>query len=240
VSWHAVDAAGLDLATGRPPRGAGWPTPATAVAAAPVATWPVAAAGQDGRTLDLAAALGPGGERVEALLEALAGRHAPEAGPAPDSGPVRAGEGVDVEALARATPAGPVAHPLAVVDLAAGVEAAERVDRAWLAAVERRRSAPRRALAAAGRGAETEAAVHLALLMGTERLDPADDADVDAHVASGAQLWLLAGAVVSALSGAEPDPFAPWARLVAAGLWPVGPSGGRLVVSAPTGTSAPA
>jgi hypothetical protein len=65
----------------------------------------------------------------------------------------------------------------------------------------------------------------------TERFDPAEDADVDAHVASGARLWLLTGAVASALSGGEPDPFGPWARLVRAGWWPVGPSDGRLVVS---------
>jgi hypothetical protein len=77
-----------------------------------------------------------------------------------------------------------------------------------------------------------EAALHVAMLLATERLDPVDDTDVDAHVASGARLWLLTGAVVSALAGVDPDPFAAWARLVTAGWWPVGPSGDRLVVSA--------
>jgi hypothetical protein len=52
-------------------------------------------------------------------------------------------------------------------------------------------------------------------------------------VASGARLWLLTGAVVSALAGADPDPFRAWGALVAAGWWPVGPSGGRLVLSEP-------
>ena len=98
MSWHAVDAGGLDLATGRPPRPPGRPSPGTALAAAPVASWPVAV--------------------------------------------------------------------------------------------------------------------------------------VAAHVASGARLWLLTGAVASALAAGDPDPFAPWARLVVGGWWPVGPSGGRLVVGA--------
>jgi transglutaminase-like putative cysteine protease len=67
----------------------------------------------------------------------------------------------------------------------------------------------------------------VALLAATGRLD----AGVDARVASGARLWLLAGAVASALAG-PPDPFHAWGRLVAAGWWPVGPSRGRLVMSA--------
>ncbi|MDQ4070311.1 MAG: hypothetical protein M3203_12705, partial [Actinomycetota bacterium] len=74
---------------------------------------------------------------------------------------------------------------------------------------------------------------HVAVLVATERLGPSDHGDVDAHVASGAQLWLLTGAVVSALAGSAPDPFQPWARLVAAGWWPVGPTRGRLVVTRP-------
>jgi hypothetical protein len=86
------------------------------------------------------------------------------------------------------------------------------------------------ALVAAGRQVEAEAALHVTLLLATERLDPVDEGDVDAHVASGAQLWLLAGAVLSALSGIEPDPFQPWATLVTAGWWPIGPSDRRLVV----------
>lgn len=150
-----------------------------------------------------------------------------------------------LEALARATPAGAVDLPLAVVTLVEGVEAAQRVDRAWLEALDRRRAAARTAVVAAGRERELEAALHVAMLVATERLDPADDADVDAHVASGACLWLVTGAVASALAGTSPDPFRPWARLVAAGWWPVGPSGGRLVLSArehaggPVGASAP-
>ncbi len=136
-----------------------------------------------------------------------------------------------MEGLARATPAGPVDLPFVVVELRDGVEAAGRVDREWLAAVDRRRAECRRAVVGAGREEELEAALHVVTVVATERLDPPDDGDVDQHVASGAQLWLLTGAVASALSGADPDPFAPWADLVTAGWWPVGPSDGRLVVS---------
>ena len=143
-------------------------------------------------------------------------------------------QGVDVEALARATPAGLVDLPVAVVDLREGVEAADRVDPEWLAAVDRRRAECRATVVAAGREEELEAALHAVMLVATERLDPPDDADVDQHVASGARLWLLAGAVASALSGPDPDPFAAWADLVTAGWWPIGPSDGRLVVSRPT------
>jgi hypothetical protein len=138
---------------------------------------------------------------------------------------------MSVELLARHTPAGFVDLPVAVVPLAEGVEASGAVDRAWLDAVDRARSSARRALVDAGRADELEAALQAAMVEATERFDPAEDADVDAHVASGARLWLLTGAVASALSGGEPDPFGPWARLVRAGWWPVGPSDGRLVVS---------
>lgn len=141
---------------------------------------------------------------------------------------------VDVERLARATPAATVTLPLAVVALPEGVAAAARVDRAWLGQVDRRRAASRHALVAAGRWREMEAALQTTIVRATERFDPADDTDVDAHVASGARLWLLTGAVVSALTGVDPDPFEPWAWLVTAGWWPVGPSDGRLVVSEST------
>jgi hypothetical protein len=137
----------------------------------------------------------------------------------------------DLEALARDTPAGRVDLPLVVVGLAEGARAAADVDPAWLDAMDRRRTALRDAVVAAGRGEELETALHEAILEATERFDPSDDADVDTHVASGARLWLLTGAVVSALSGADPDPFAAWGRLVEAGWWPVGPSGGRLILS---------
>jgi hypothetical protein len=138
---------------------------------------------------------------------------------------------VDVQRLARATPAATLTLPLAVVALPDGVKAAGRVDRAWLAEVDCRRAGSRQALVAAGREAELEAALQAAIVRATERFDPAEDDDVDAHVASGARLWLLTGAVASALTGVDPDPFEPWGLLVTAGWWPVGPSDGRLVVS---------
>lgn len=230
MTWRAVDAGGVDLATGVAPRWPGWTAPADALAAAPVAPWPIGVAGDDGRRLSLAETLGPGGDRVEALLQALTTTAFGPRRPAVAGG-LRGLNAVALPALAPHTPAGPIDLPLAVVARAAGVEAAARVDPTWLAEVDRRRAEPRRALAAAGREAEMEAALHVTMLVATERLDPADDADVEAHVASGAQLWLLAGAVVSALAGTDPDPFAAWAQLVAAGWWPIGPSGGRLVVS---------
>jgi hypothetical protein len=164
-------------------------------------TWPLAG---------FAAAVGPGGERVADLLDALAG-----------------GSEVDVAALAPETPAGRVDLPVVCVDLAAGVEAAAAVDPSWLAEVDRRRTAARDDVVAAGRAEALEAALHVALLVATGSVD----GGVDSRIASGARLWLLAGAVASALRG-PPDPFDAWARLVAAGWWPVGPSGGRLVVSA--------
>ncbi|HTJ76197.1 MAG TPA: hypothetical protein VL337_12640 [Acidimicrobiales bacterium] len=228
MSWHTVDAGGLDLATGRSPRPPGQPSPAAALAAAPVASWPVAVVdGDDDRRLGLAAALGPGGDRVEALFDAL------NVGSQAASPQIAGLEAADVAALARATPAGVVDLPLAIVDREGAVAAAARVDPAWLAAVDRQRAAGRQAVLAAGREGQLEAALHLGVLLATERFDPADDTDVDAHICSGARLWLLTGAVAAAMSGADPDPFAPWAQLVVTGWWPVGPSGGRLVVGAP-------
>jgi hypothetical protein len=224
VSWYAVDGEGLDLATGRPPRPPGNPSPLSALAAAPVVSWPLSVVDDDGGRLSLAQVLGPGGDAVEALLDALAG----------------AGEEVDFGALAAATPAGTVALPLAVVAPDEAVHASARVDAAWLAEVDRRRHACRHAVVSAGRSDALEAALHVGVLLGVDRLGPAavagvagvaGVADTDAHVASGARLWLLAGAVASALAGADPDPFAPWGALVTAGWWPVGPSDGRLVVS---------
>ena len=185
-------------------------SPAAILCATPVVSWPLAVVDDVGRPINFAAAVGPGGERVSELLDALTGN----------------GD-VDVEALARQTPSGVVDLPLVCVDLAAGVEAAAGVDPVWLAEVDRRRAAARHHVVAAGRGEQLEAALHVAMLVGTAQVG----AGVDAHVASGARLWLLAGAVASALGG-QPDPFHAWGRLVAAGWWPVGPSGGRLVVSA--------
>jgi hypothetical protein len=217
VSWHAVDAEGRDVATGRRPQPPGSPSALAAIASAPVAAWPLQALAGDGRVLSLSAALGDGGERVAALLEALVAEERP---------------GTDVEAMARATPAGPVELAVTVVGPADAVEASAFVDRVWLARVDEVRDAQRRALAVAGRQAALEAALHVALLMATERWDPADDTDLGAHVASGAQLWLLGGAVASALAGTDPDPFAAWGRLVTGGWWPVGPSRGSLVLGA--------
>ncbi len=223
MTWHAVDGAGLALTTGRPPQPPGATSPAAALATAPIATWPITAVADDGRQVDVAGALGPGGARVAVLLERIATHPLPP----PD---------IDITALAQATPGGPVPFPLAAVGLAEAVEATSRVDEAWLVVVDRCRSAARSPLVAAGRGTELEAALHLAMLLATGPIDEGGPAQ--ARVASGARIWLLGGAVTWALLDAEDDPFESWADLVSYGIWPVGPVDGRLVVGIDT-TSTP-
>jgi hypothetical protein len=221
VGWHAVDRWGQELASDRRPGevpGLGSPSPAVALAAAPVATWPPMALASDGRRVGLAAALGSGGDEVEALLSRLL------ASPGE-------GDEIDVPCCAATTPVGPVELPVAVVSLAEGVEVSASVDPAWMAAVEARRRAPRRMLVDAGRGDHLEAALHVGMLLTTEWLEPAEDAGPDARVASGAQLWVLSGAIAWALTARGVNPFGSWAHLVTSGLWPVGPTGGRLVVA---------
>lgn len=216
LGWHAIDSAGADLTTGRPPRPPGAPSPAAALAAVPVASWPLVVVCNQGSQLTLGQALGAGGARVEQMLDDLL--------------TVRARPTEQrLASLAAATPAGHVEVPLTLLPLAAGLEAAAAVDRSWLDAVSDRRQAARRVLVEAGRDTDLEAALTVAMLVATERLDP-PDGDVAAHTASGARLWLLGGAVAWALTGAEEDPFAAWAELLTCGLWPVGPSRGRLVV----------
>jgi len=192
---------------------------ADALAAIPVVIWPLQVVADDGQRVGLAEALGPGGSAVEQLLNHL--RRPPSGFPVGK-----------VAGLASATPAGPVDLPLALVPLTEGVERSTTVDADWMEEVDHIRSAPRATLVAAGRGPELEAALHVSMLLATEALDPAVDSDVAAHVASGAQLWLLAGAVTWALADHAANPFGPWSELVAERLWPIGPSEGRLVVSA--------
>ncbi|MGI9119613.1 MAG: hypothetical protein ACR2G7_05745 [Acidimicrobiales bacterium] len=178
----------------------------------------------DGRHLGLAEALGTGGRQLEELLGGLLSPSAVVGDPAQASW---------LAERAACTPAGAVSLALEAVDLAAGAERAAGVDPEWLAAVDRRRQEPRSLLVADGRSEELEAALHVAMLLAVEALDPDDDADVAAHMASGAQLWLLGAAVAWSLADAGANPFRPWAELVAAGLWPIGPVGDRLVVGVP-------
>ncbi|MGI8776223.1 MAG: hypothetical protein ACR2LJ_02265 [Acidimicrobiales bacterium] len=180
-----------------------------------MAGWPLTIVADDGRRVDVATALGTGGARVAELLARLAAASSPP-------------EGIDIAALAAATPAGPVADALALVGFAAAAEASADVDRDWLGEVDRCRSAPRAALEAAGRGTELEAALNLGMLLATGPVDHTSDAED--RVASGARLWLLGGAIAWALTGDDADPFASWAELVSYGLWPVGPVAGRLIV----------
>lgn len=224
MSWHAVDGDGLALATGRPPQPPGAPSPAAALAAAPVATWPLTAVADDGRRVDVATALGTGGSRVAVLLERIATGALPP-------------EDLDLATLASATPGGRVAFPVAMLSLFEASDAAGWVDEVWLTTVDQRRSAPRGVLVEAGRATELEAALHLTMLLATRPLD--GDCPWQARVASGAKLWLLGGAVAWALLGADPDPdpvgdgpdpFGPWGELVSYGIWPIGPVGSRLLV----------
>lgn len=203
-------------------RQGGSPSPAAAVVAAPVITWPVALEAHDGRRISLGPALGEGGDDVEALLARLIG-------------PRPAIEATNLAALATSTPLGPEALPVDVVTVAEGVSAAGEVDSRWLAALDARRSTPRQALIDAGREVELEAGLHVTMLLATERLSPSEDGGLDERIASGAQLWLLGGAVAWTLLAATANPFRPWAELVTAGVWPIGPSRGRLVVAAMEG-----
>ena len=225
-AWHAVDAEGRDAATGRPPSPPGAPSPPAALAAVPVAAWPLTVVSGGGRTVGVAEALGPGGRRVAELLDRLARHATPPAG-------------FPMEALIRATPGGMVGLPVAAVELEEGLEAAGGLDGVWMGLVEDRRSEPRSGLAARGRQMELEAALNLAMLLATDRLGGEGD-QVGARIASGARLWLLGGAVAWALwDGPGGDPFAPWAELVSYGLWPIGPAGGRLVLCADGRLTAP-
>lgn len=231
-AWFAVDTDGRDLATGRPPAataagkgtavGAG--SPAEALAGAPAVAWPVEVVSDDGRRLGLADALGVGGSEIEELLNRLLS-------PSPVVGDL-VGSAWLADGAA-STPVGRLSLPLAAVDFATGRECAAGVDPDWLAAVDQQRRAPRSLLVADGRSDQLEAALHVAMVLATEALDPDDDADVAGHVASGAQLWLLGAAVTWALAAPGANPFAPWAGLVTAGMWPIGPVEGRLVVGLP-------
>ena len=168
--------------------------------------------------LDFARAVGPGGRRVSHLLDRITSRSSPPAD-------------FDLARLVRTTPAGWLGLPVDVVPMAAGLEAAEAVDPAWLATVERRRAAAGRAVVSDGRKSQLDAALNVAMLLATERL-LVDREDLGAKVASGAQLWLLGGAVASALGRAVgDDPFWAWGEVLASGAWPIGPARGRLVVA---------
>lgn len=217
MSWHLVDADGADLATGRPVRTGGSPTPAGALAASPVVRWPVRLVTADGRSATLAEALGDGGQRVEQVLGAIVS-------PPPELEPRR------LHVLAAATPAGPIDLPVVLVDLPRALEASTAVDRAWLAAVEHERHAARPLLLTQDRAGHLEAAVHAAMLLGTDHLAPPAD-DTAGRVASGALLWLLGGVVAWALAAPEANPFDAWGELIVRGWWPIGPSGGRLAMT---------
>ncbi|MFI6905785.1 hypothetical protein ACIBKY_31285 [Nonomuraea sp. NPDC050394] len=169
----------------------------------------------------LATALGPGGEDVLALLDGLSA----VPGRVPDEV-----DGLPVRQAGRV--------PAALLD---------RVEPGWLAALEGRRAHARARLVAAGRESRLELAEHVAMLVATPRLEPAEPGDGDALAQSGAILWLLGTLVATALAGEHDDPGTPVATasagehddpahtalagLVARGWWPVGPVDGAFVIA---------
>ncbi|MEU4539710.1 hypothetical protein AB0G15_33135 [Streptosporangium sp. NPDC023825] len=180
----------------------------------------------------LAAELGPGGDRVERLLRGICAADRPER--APDS------------------PLTAPGSPLTVVrDPAVAAAAMDRVDPAWLEALDRRRGEARERLVAAGREKQLDTAEHVAMLVATPRLDPADQTDPDARAVSGALLWLIGTVVADALAdpGGAPaangdgpgpghdhdhdhdDPLSGLADLLASGWWPIGPVNGDFLIS---------
>ncbi|WP_440073672.1 hypothetical protein [Streptosporangium sp. OZ121] len=176
----------------------------------------------------LAAELGPGGDRVERLLRGICA-----AGRAP--------------ARRRA----PGSSLTVVRDPAVAAAAMDRVDPGWLEALDRRRGAARERLVAAGREQQLDTAEHVAMLVATPRLDPADQTDPDARAVSGALLWLIGTVVADALAdpGGAPaangggpghdededdgkdDPLSGLAELLASGWWPIGPVNGAFLIS---------
>ncbi|MFC4049819.1 hypothetical protein ACFOY4_09015 [Actinomadura syzygii] len=160
----------------------------------------------------LARDLGPGGDRVAALLHGVSA-HVPA-----DGARGWASEGLP-KTLAGA-PVRPTPHvPAALLD---------RVAPSWLAALERRRHDARRRLHATGRADRLELAEHVAMLVATPRLRPADPEDDDALAMSGAILWLLGTLVADALAEDRADALA---ELIARGWWPVGPVDGAFLTA---------
>ncbi|MFI9551936.1 hypothetical protein [Nonomuraea endophytica] len=152
---------------------------------------------------DLPAVLGPGGEDVLALLDGLS--VAPGRVPDHVDGlPVRQVGQVPAELL-------------------------DRVEPGWLAALECRRARARTHLMATGRESRLELAEHVAMLVATPRLEPAEPGDGDALAQSGAILWLLGTLVAAALTNDQND--TTLAGLVARGWWPVGPVDGAFVIA---------
>ncbi|MFG3439674.1 hypothetical protein ACGF0J_20720 [Nonomuraea sp. NPDC047897] len=154
----------------------------------------------------LAADLGPGGDRVDRLLRGLAGAGEP----ARSALPALVGT-LPVRALSRV--------PACLMD---------RVDARWLAGLERRRHAARAALRAAGRDDRLELGEHVAMLLTTPLLEPADPDDADARAVSGAVLWLVGTLVATALAEDADDLLAD---LLGRGWWPVGPVDGAFLVA---------
>lgn len=221
--WHALDRHGATLTDGRRPTGPGAVSPAAALRAAPVVCWPIEVASGD-RRLALGQALGPGGDEVEDFLEDLVG----DTHSGPDSADAIASS--ELARLAASTPAGTISAALAVLDISAGARAAVDVEPRWLAEVAEVRQLPRDILAGAGRLDQLEAALHVSMLVAAGCLARGDDGPSE-QMASGGQLWLMVGVVAWALASPGKHPFQAWGQLLTRGIWPIGPSHGRLVVS---------
>ncbi|SDK43885.1 hypothetical protein [Nonomuraea jiangxiensis] len=161
--------------------------------------------------------LGPGGDRVAALLHGLV-TYLP-----PGDAPHRAERGPSAGRVPAEMSGLPVRR---VDDLPAAV--LDRVDPLWQALLENRRSQARARLRDADREDRLELAEHVAMLVATPRLRPADPADADALAMSGAVLWLVGTLVATALADDRDDRLAD---LIAGGWWPVGPVDGAFLLA---------
>ncbi|GGS61103.1 hypothetical protein GCM10010156_19830 [Planobispora rosea] len=174
---------------------------------------------------ELAEDLGTGGRRVAALLDALtthvppASEHVPPAGARPRP---EAGSGVP-----GGVPGEVAGLPVRLVREAPAT-LLDRVDPGWLVWLESRRSDARGRLVDAGREDRLDLAEHVAMLVATPRLHPADPGDADALTQSGAILWLLGTLVATSLADDRDDALAD---LIMHGWWPIGPLDGSFLIA---------
>ncbi|MDP9870194.1 MULTISPECIES: hypothetical protein [Streptosporangium] len=168
----------------------------------------------------LATELGPGGDRVERLLRGVCDATRPSTAPG----------------FTTPAPARPATRFTVVRDRATATAAMDLVDPGWLADLDRRRAAARSRLLDAGREEQLELAEHVAMLVATPRLDPADQTDPGARAVSGALLWLIGTVVAGALADGdgeedEDGTLAELTDLLTDGWWPIGRVNGRFLIT---------
>ncbi|WP_051865939.1 hypothetical protein [Streptosporangium roseum] len=168
----------------------------------------------------LAGELGRGGDRVERLLHGFCEATRPSTAPG----------------FTSPAPARPATRFTVVLDRGTAAATMDLVDPGWLADLDRRRAAARSRLLEAGREDQLELAEHVAMLVATPRLDPADPEDAEARAVSGALLWLIGTVVAGALAGGdggedEDGTLAELADLLESGWWPIGRVNGRFLIT---------